>query len=310
MIIFRADATPASGWRHLHRCAWLASLLKKSSSVRLDCREDKKTAKFLAEKGIPFVLHKDPGACDLSEAKAIVFDLPQFSSQDIALLEKAKKTGIKTIQIVAAAGERLAVDIAVSPFTEAENALLHHKFRHFNKVRRKYRKSPKLIFISLGELVPYRELREVVDVLHRLRFRMKISPASSLKKADRRNLMRIYPGIHFCGRSESPARAYFEADLALVPPGDEALEAAAVGTPALYMPLDSGQEALVEFCASHSTGVRFPSPAKLSVQAARDAIAPLTPERREQMGKTGKTLVDGLGVQRFFKVLKENGIIK
>ena len=44
--------------------------------------------------------------------------------------------------------------------------------------------------------------------------------------------------------------------------------------------------------------------------AVRDAIAPLDQETREKMGAAGKALVDGLGVQRFFKVLKENGIIE
>ena len=115
------------------------------------------------------------------------------------------------------------------------SALLHHKFRHFNKAKRKYRKNIKNIFINLGDLLPYRDLRQVVDILHRLRFKMKIAPGLNLKKADKRNLMKIYPGIHFCGKSESPARAYFEADLALVPAGEEILEAACVGTPALYM---------------------------------------------------------------------------
>ena len=139
---------------------------------------------------------------------------------------------------------------------------------------------------------------------------MKIVPGLSLKKADKRNLMKIYPGIHFCGRSESPARAYFEADLALIPPGDEALEAACVGTPALYMPMDKGQEALADACAAMGLGVKVPSLADLSVQAIRDAIAPLDLETREKMGAAGKALVDGLGVQRFFKILKENGIIE
>jgi spore coat polysaccharide biosynthesis predicted glycosyltransferase SpsG len=192
---------------------------------------------------------------------------------------------------------------------QTENALLHHKFRHFHQARRKYRKATKLVFIHLGDLLPYRDLRAIVDTLHRLRFKMKISPALGLKKADKRNLMKIYPGIRFCGRSESPARAYFEADLALIPPGEEALEAACVGTPALYMPFAQGQEAQADAWAGKGTGVKIPSLADFSVQALRDAIAPLTAERREKMGAAGKALVDGLGVQRFFKVLKENGII-
>jgi len=310
MIIFRADISPLTGLQHLRRCAYLVSLLKQSNQVLICARDDKRAAKFLAEKNISFVLVKDPAKIDLADAKALVFDVALFSAPDGELLERAKKSGLKTVQIISAENERQKVDIGFSPFIESEKALLHHKFRHFHKAKRKYCKAPKLIFINLGDLLPYRDLRQIVDTLHRLRFKMKISPGLSLKKADKRNLMKIYPGIHFCGKSESPARAYFEADLALIPPAAEALEAAAVGTPALYMILDKEQEAVADTCARMGVGVKIPSLADFSVQALRDAIAPLTPERRERMGVAGKALVDGLGVQRFFKVLKESGIIK
>ncbi|MBN2400704.1 MAG: hypothetical protein JXI33_10245 [Candidatus Aminicenantes bacterium] len=295
-----------TGLRHLRRCAHLVSLLKKSNRVQCCAREDKKTAKFLAERNIPARFIKDPGVIDLNGVRALIFDLPHFSSADSTLLEKAAKTGIKTVQIIPAAGNGHAVDIQVSG---AEFTLLHHKFRHFNRIKRKYHQNIKNIFINLGDLFPYRDLRHIADILHRLHFKMKITPSLNLKKADRRNLMKIYPGIHFRGRSESPARSYFEADLALVPAAEEALEAACVGTPALYIPLGNSQEALAEQCVNLGLGVKIPSLADFSVQALHDAIAPLTREHREHMGAAGKRLVDGLGVQRFFKVLKDNEII-
>lgn len=323
MIVFRADLSPQSGLLHLRRCAWLASLLGKNNQVLVCCREDKKAAKFLAGEKAASSLVKDPGALDISAANALVFDLTAFSSQDIALLEKAKNAGLKTIQVVPAGGAFQAVDIWLGPccgpvppaaaeacrLAGVEYALLHHKFRHFNKARRKYRKKIRNIFIHLGDLLPYRDLRHIVDTLHRLGFKMKIAPGLNLKKADKRNLMKIYPGIHFCGRSESLARAYFEADLALIPPGEEALEAAAVGTPALFMSLLKAQEPLADAWAGRGTGVKIPSLADFSVPAVRDALAPLEQETREKMGAAGKALVDGLGAPRFLKILKEKGII-
>ena len=306
MIIFRADLSPLTGLHHLRRCAYLASLLKKSNQVQFCTREDKKTAKFLAARNIPAWFIKDPAAVDLNGVTAVIFDLPHFSAADRTLREKATKTGVKTVQIIPGGGDGQTVDIQVAG---AEFTLLHHKFRHFNLVKRKYHKNIKNIFINLGDLLPYRDLRHIVDTLHRLHLKMKIAPSLNLKKADKRNLMKIYPGIHFCGRSESPARAYFEADLALIRPGEEALEAAAVGTPALYMPLEKDQDDLSEKHADLGIGVKIPSLADFSVQTVRDAIAPLSLERRETMGIAGRNQVDGLGVQRFFKILKENGII-
>jgi spore coat polysaccharide biosynthesis predicted glycosyltransferase SpsG len=324
MIIFRADVSPRTGLQQLRRCSFLASLLKKNNPVLICSREDKKTTKFLAGRNIPSALGKDPGAMELADVTTIIFDLPHFSAVDSALIEKAKKAGVKTVQLVGAEGEYQPVDICVLPLPVSypaaatgttflagtEYALLHHKFRHFNRARRKYRKNIKDVFINLGDLLPYRDLRQVVDSLHRLHLKMKIAPGLNLKKADKRNLLKIYPGIHFCGKSESPARAYFEADLALIPAGEEILEAAAVGTPSLYMLQDNEQEAMAAICAALGTGVKSPSLADFSAQSVREAITTLTLKRREQIGAVGKALVDGLGVNRFLKVLKENGIIE
>ncbi len=324
MIIFRADLAPQTGLRPLRRSAWLATLLKKNNPVRICSRDDKKTAKFLAELDIRVVMGKDMDSLDLAGVKTIIFDLPHFSSQDNALLEKARKAGLKTVQIVGTGGDCLPADIICQPLLEMENqaaagpivisgptyALLHHKFRHFNQAKRKFRKSIKNIFINLGDPLPYRDLREIVDTLHRLRIKMKIAPGLNLKKADKRNLMKIYPGIHFCGKSESQARAYFEADLALVPVGEEILEAAAVGTPALYFCQEPGQETLASAWADRQAGLRFGKREDLTLDSFREIVGPLTQERRSAMGAAGRNLVDGLGVQRFFKVLKENGIIE
>ena len=323
MIIFRADISPLTGLQHLRRCAYLAAMLKKNNDVLVCSREDKKTAKFLAEQNIPVSLSKDPGSLDLAGVNAIIFDLPHFSAPDSALLEKAKKAEVKTIQIVSADGEYQPVDICVFPFpgsapaataettlmAGAEYALLHHKFRHFNQAKRKYRKNIKNIFINLGDLLTYRDLRMVVDTLHRLHLQMKIAPGLNLKKADKRNLMKIYPGIHFCGKSESPARAYFEADLALVPAGEEILEAAAAGTPALYFCQESGQDVLAAAWVEYQASLKFGKLEALTIDSFRDMLAPLSPEHRQEMGTAGKKLVDGLGVHRFLKILKENGII-
>jgi spore coat polysaccharide biosynthesis predicted glycosyltransferase SpsG len=260
---------------------------------------------------------------DLAGVTAVISDLPHFSAPENTLLEKARKAGIKIIQIINGDSECQPADILLKPLTKVENpaapgqiilsgpsyALLHHKFRHFNRVNRKYRKSIKNVFINLGDLLPYRDLRQVVDTLHRLHLKMKIAPGMNLKKADKRNLMKIYPGIHFCGKSESPARAYFEADLALVPAGEEAWEAAAVGTPALYFCQEPGPETTAQTCMDKEIGLKFGKLEDLAIDSFRAMVTPLTLERRETMGAAGKKLVDGLGMQRFFKVLKENGII-
>ncbi len=306
MILIRADLSPARGWTALRRSAYLAALLKRHGQVRLLCRPDKPTAKFLAGARIPHALVQDPAAVDLAGARLLAFDLDSVTGQDGALLEKARRAGVRTALLAPpGAQQRLEADLVVDPALEPASALLHHKFRHFHRAKRKFRGRPRLVFVNLGDALPYRRLRQVVDVLHRLRFRLRIEPGAALKKADKRNLARIYPGIRFRGMSESPARAYFEADLALIPPGDEALEAACVGTPALYLPLEKGQDAMADAWTARGLGVKAPLLEDFSPQSFRAAADSLDQETRARMGAAGKALVDGLGVQRFMAQLLE-----
>lgn len=309
MVIFRADATSRCGLSRLRRCAYLASQLRSAGDVLLLSREDRGAAKFLAGQKSPFRTLKDPAAFELAGAAALVLDLASYSPADAEQLERARRSGVRTVLIAPPAGAPAGADHTVVPSQEPGLALLHHKFRHFHGARRRYRRALRHVFVCLGDALPYRELRLVVDVLHRLGLRVKVEPGPALKKADRRNLARIYPGVHFRGRSESAARSYFEADLALVPPGDEALEAACVGTPALYLSLDKGEDGLAESWISKGLGAKSPVLAEFSAQSARAAIEPLDRETRERMGAAGRKLVDGLGVQRLLKTLKESGII-
>jgi spore coat polysaccharide biosynthesis predicted glycosyltransferase SpsG len=305
MVIFRADVSPRTGLSRLRRCAYLASQLRDAGEVLILCREDKGAAKFLAGQKASFRALKDPAAFDPAGARALILDLESYSQADAAQLERARSGGARAVLIAPPGDAPAGADRAVAPAREPQLALLHHKFRHFHKARRKYRRKARNIFVHLGDLLPYRDLRQVVDVLHRLGLRIKVEPGPGLKKADRRNLARIYPGVHFRGRSESAARSYFEADLALVRPGDEALEAACVGTPALYLCLEKGQDERAESWISRGLGANSPSLADFSVQSVRAAIEPLDQAARERMGAAGRALVDGLGVPRFMAQLRE-----
>lgn len=309
MVILRADATARCGLSRLRRCAYLASQLRSAGDVLLISREDKGAGKFLAGQKVPFRMLKDPAAFAPAGARALVLDLESYSQADAAQLELARSGGARIVLIAPPGGAPATADRVVAPAAEPGMALLHHKFRHFHGARRRYRRALRRVFVSLGDVLPYRDLRQVVEVLHRLGLRIKVEPGPGLKKADRRNLARIYPGVHFRGRSESAARSYFEADLALLPPGDEALDAACVGTPALYLPLSPGQEALADSWAARGLGARIPSLADFSVPSVRTAIEALDQGTRERMGAAGRALVDGLGVPRFLKLLKEDGII-
>jgi spore coat polysaccharide biosynthesis predicted glycosyltransferase SpsG len=300
MIVIRTDASTKSGFQLLERSVYLASVSKRKADILFCINQDKTVVKFLNEKKISFCRPKD-----LFEypVKSIVFYVNYFTPIDREIALRAKENNIAAVQIVlpgSTGSESLCDHLLSGPAF----ALLHSRFRHFNVVKRKYRKRVRNILISLEAEVEYRELRKIIDLLSRHRFNLKIAPFYGFKKSYKKILKRIYPGISFVGRVDSLARPFFEADAALIIPGTTACEAAAVGTPALYLTLSKELEPAADFFEKENLGIKISNINNLVEQ-----IAHLTFERRIEIGEKGIRLADAKGVYRIIDFFKEKGII-
>jgi spore coat polysaccharide biosynthesis predicted glycosyltransferase SpsG len=330
MLVFRTDASVTTGFGHLKRSTYLASLLKNKTEILFCVNNDKVVARFLEDRRTPFCLlkelnnleHKKPG-----EIKSIVFDLREFSPVDIELLNRAKKLGIRTVQVTDLGLSKQPVDYTIdssltplfpyAPLSENDNhfllgpayTILHHKFRHFNKVKRKYRQKAKNIFVSLGGAVQYHHLKELIDLLNRHQFNIKTASGFYLKKAARKTLKRLYPRLKLVGKVESLARPLFEADVAIVTAGVAAAEAAAVGTPALYFHYHTEQQAIAQSFQQQGAGLSISGIDDISKSGLIEVIRSLTLEKRVEMGSKAKQLVDGLGATRIVKFFEMEGII-
>ena len=325
MLIFRTDPSVEAGVGHLKRSVYLASLLKKKIDILFCINKDKVVSRLLEERNVPYCVLKELNIVkqESNKIKSIVFDLRKFSSMDIEWLIQAKERNITTIQITDLGMNQQPVDYTIDasieqlfPFDKKKQVLigpdytlLHHKFRHFNKVRRKYRKRVKNIFVSLGGSVQYRQLRKVVDILSRHQFNVKAAPGFYLKKSGRKILKRLYPGIRFVGKTESLARSFFEADAAVITPGMAAAEAAAVGTPCLYLHCSERQKGIAKSFENQGAGLEISPIDDLSEGHIIKIINSLTVEKRIEMGNKGKTLVDGSGARRIVDFFEHKGII-
>jgi len=323
MLIFRTDPSVETGIGHLKRSAYLASLLKKKIDILFCINKDKVVARLLDERNVAYCVLKELNIVKQESIKSIVFDLRKFSSMDMEWLNQAKERGITTIQITDLGMNQQPVDYTIDasieqlfPFDKKKQVLigpdytlLHHKFRHFNKVRRKYRKRVKNIFVSLGGSVQYRQLRKVVDLLSRFRFNVKAAPGFYLKKSGRKILKRLYPNLRFVGKTESLARAFFEADVAFITPGMAAAEAAAVGTPCLYFHNNERQKCIAKSFENQGVGLEISHIDALSEGHIIEIMNSLTLEKRIEMGNKGKKLVDGNGARRIVAFFEHKGII-
>jgi len=325
MLVFRTDASEKTGFGHLKRSVYLASLLKKKTGILFCVNNNKAAGRFLEDRQTPFCWTKELEtlAKTPTEIKSVVFDLREFSVQDIEFLRWANANHIHTVQVTDLGLSRQPVEYTIDasieklfPYDEGEQvlsgpeyALLHHKFRHFNKVRRKYRKHIKNIFISLGGGVEYRQLRKLVDWLDRRRYNIKTATGFFMKKAGRKSLARLYPRLRFVGKTDSLARAFFEADAAIITAGVAAAEAAAVGTPALYLHYHGEQKFIAQTFEKYGAGLDIANIDDVLEGNLIDILSSLTWEKRIAMGNKGKQLVDGSGAARIAAFFEEKGII-
>jgi spore coat polysaccharide biosynthesis predicted glycosyltransferase SpsG len=330
MIVFRTDASQKNGFGHITRSAYLASMLRSKCDVLFCINRDKNAARFLQEKKIPFCSIKEFERLKKNDITSIVFDLRHFSDEDIRMLERAKlstKNPLKTVQITDLGLSRQVVDVTIDssivklfPYDADESgahhlldgpdyAILHARFRHFNRIKRKYRKEIKNVFICFGGGVTYRRLRKIVELLSCHRYNIKLAPGFSLKKHNLKTLRRIYPGIRFVGDTDNLARSFFEADVALITTGVAAYEAAAAGTPALYVHYHDEQKSVAKSFENKNIGLEISNIDDLLDVDLIGKINQLTAEKRIDMGNNGKKLVDGKGVFRIIDFFERNKII-
>ncbi|MCP5053249.1 MAG: hypothetical protein GY940_39150 [bacterium] len=325
MIVFRTDASATTGFGHIKRSSYLASLLKNKTPVLFCVGGDKIAARYLEEKGFSYCRADRWTLSEEPTVKSIVFDLRHFNDRDIQLIGQAKTGPVNTLQITDLGLSQQDVDLTIDasidplfPYSPDKKllhgpgvAILHTKFRHFNKVRRKYRKTVKNVFICFGGAVDYQRLRKAVELLVRHRLNVKIAPGFYLKGSSRKALKRLYPGVRFVGKTESLARSFFEADIALITPGVAAYEAAATGTPALYFYYHDQQKTIARSFEKKDAGLEIANIDDL-LQSGNDMIGKintLTLEKRIHMGHTAKQLVDGKGVYRIIDCFEREGMI-
>lgn len=323
MLIFRIDSSPQKDFWRLNRSYYLASLLKKKTEILFCINNDKSIINFLKERRFHFCLFENFKNLDKKKFKSIVFDLKHFTKEDIKFLKWAKKNGINTIQITDLGLNQQDVDFTIDASIEKlstyakekhilsgpDYAILHNKYRHFNKIKREYRKKVKKIFILMGENTEYRELREIVDLFFSYNYEIKIFPGICIRKSNKKVLKRIYPSIKFSGKAESIARSFFESDIVLLYDGMAAYKAASTGTPFVCLFSDKKEEFIAESFEKYGAGLKYKKNIDFKKKDLVKYIDSLTFEKRVKMGNIGKRLIDAKGVYRIIHFFEEKEII-
>jgi len=325
MIIFRTQASEKVGFGHIKRSVYLASLIKKKNEIVFILKKDKTAVRFIADRGFKYIFIDNLDCINWSSVRGIIFDIRKTDQYDKNILKISKEKKIKTAQITDLGLNRLDVDAIIDgsivikePFIDnvehnilfgPQYSILHHKFIHFNKIKKRYRKKIKNILISLGSTVQYRQLRSLIDILYKYNYNLKLTGGFYLKKSVKKILTRIYPKIKFVGIVESFARPLFEADIAIVTTGIISYEAAAVGTPALYFFYNKEQEFISDILEKEGIGIKISDIKKIDKENLLKTLKSITLKDRILMGNKGKHLFDGSGVYKIIVFLSEIGVI-
>ena len=323
MVIFRTSGGKSVGFGHIKRTSFLASLIKNRNDVLFLINNDKVIFDYLISKKFK-VEYFDNYKIDLTKVRALIFDLRHYSKKDIELIEKLKQESIPSIQITDLGLSLQQTDYLIDGGISLLNkinydykekllgpdyVILHSRFRHFNKVKRKYSKRGKQALVSLGGASDYRKLRDLIDIVYRYGFKIKVAAGFYIKKNQKKVLRRIYSGLKFVGKTDSLARALFEADISFISSGITAYESASVGTPSVYIYYNEEQKFIAENLEKHGVGISATSLKELYKKRIIEIIKNMNYEKRMKMGLKGKELIDGLGVYRIIEFFYKISII-
>lgn len=309
MLLFVVDVSAELGFGHLTRCLNLARLNRHKHDILFAFRHEKSAADIVKKNRFAYTSDFDIKSWERLP-DAVVFDVCRLLPEYLHLRNRLKETPARVLQITDLGLNVLPETILIDGSLQADSTepgyhhlgprymVLHHKVRHFHKRNRYFRPHIRHIFLSLGGAAPYRSLRTIVDRLCRHQYICTVAPGFLLKRNQKKILSRLYPSISWVGRTESLARALFQCDLAIVAPGITAYEAAATGTPALYLAHHELQQKTARLFENAGLGINLGLLSNVNPKTAIEKMAELTREDRSQMGNMGKKLVDGLGLYR------------
>lgn len=314
MILFVVDVSPELGFGHLTRCLNLARMNRRKHEILFAFQREKEALSICRQNGFPVVSDLNEVDTDESPVTA-VFDVCRVVPEYLKLIERLRQKKKPVLQITDLGLNILPVDTRIDGslysypmpgealHSGPDYMILHHKIRHFHSLRRHYRCQTKKIFVSLGGGVSYRELRRVVDILTRHGYSSRIAAGFTMKKNQKKILSRLYPGISWVGCTESLGRSFFQSDAALISPGVAAYEAAATGTPAIYLSHHPNQERTAVLFEEKGAGLNLGLIRHIESSNLIDSVKGLNLQVRISMGQSGKSLVDGLGLYRVNEIL-------
>ncbi len=261
----------------LKRALLLASSLRRTYQVSFLTLCRGKTTAFLIDSGFPFSFFEGK----YPAAELFVFDVserPENCPEDSIFIDLEGEEGIKML-----------------PLREnGKNQIIYPRFRHFHLLEKKYRNKGKKVLVAPSSLSNMEEVEEAIERVEQEGLFPIFAPHFEFPKNLLSELRKRHRRLRVLGTVNDLARAFWEADMALISGRVRPYEAATVGTPAVYLREDPISREFV----NEGAGLMYKE------GMLKDLY--FDPYRRETMGKRGKELVDGLGLKRALGIIRRS----
>jgi len=311
MILFWTDPSAPGGWSRLERCVTLGVNALSRNGLALALPRPGRAAGYLSGRRVNFYTQERVLGDFPEETRLLVLDMavPGETAQRMAAACRNRKVPVAVINDPGDATEfsadfRLGGWPAAEPAGEPpgmEWAILHPRFRHVHRLNRNYPGKPRRILLHLEDRLEFRSLSDLIDPLWRAGYRLRIGPVAAIRGNLKRALTRKFSGIRWVGAVECMARPFHEADAAVIAPGAAAFEAAAAGTPALYLCGNKGERKAAARLEELGLGFTADSP--------KEVLAGLDEDTLRRCGETARGLVDGRGLFRTLDFLRSRGVL-
>ena len=337
-VLFRVDAGARVGLGHLQRCLSLASALRQLDvrCVFLAAGEPRVQAQI---RGWGFATRAlgdaEPGgqndsklALDIAAEERCAAAIVDSYLIDASYLARLRAADLRVMAIDDLAQSPFPCHLLVNGGVQAkslpyrsltgdtrfllgpEYALLREEFS--NCPRKVFRDDLQMVMVTMGgadgrNLTP--TILESLDSLEGDFAMMAIIGPFNVNRPDAvAAARRCKRPVRLAVTPESVRSFMLEADLAVSAGGQTLYELAATGTPTVAVQAADNQAGNIQGFAAHGAiiPIFFRDGERLST-AITDAVAPLlvSSERRQEMSRAGRRLVDGLGAQRVAAIITE-----
>lgn len=259
----------------LRRSLLIASALKREAEIHFLTLCEGKTTAFLIDAGFKYTFLEGK----LPEANLYIFDVdsPPVPVPDRSLLvDPNSGEGVKMLPLRG----------------RGKFQVLYPRYRHFHLLEKEYRKKGKKVLVALSSMADYEEVVNAIYAVEREGLFPVFAPHFEFPRPLLSKLRLRFRKLKIIGPVQDLARAFWEADIALISGRLKPYEAASIGVPAVYWEKD---KITTEFQAE-GAGEFYREGVLTELYYSRD--------KREEMGRVGKSLVDGLGLKRMLELVR------